>query len=129
MISSVSPETGRFPILPSPNGASAAQPTLCVCLYSTRASAFCAQLERMRSLTKQVDLLIADGGSTDGAIAPDVLSRYGVRALLTKRGLGKLGAQMRMALAYAMSAATKASSSWTATIRTILRRCPRFCNY
>jgi dolichol-phosphate mannosyltransferase len=61
-----------------------------------------AQLERMQPLTKHVDLLIADGGSTDGAVAPDVLTRYGVRALLTKRGPGRLSAQMRMALAYAM---------------------------
>ncbi len=28
-----------------------------------------AQLERMQPLTKQVDLIVADGGSTDGAVA------------------------------------------------------------
>lgn len=61
-----------------------------------------AQLERMQPLTKHVDVLIADGGSTDGAVAPDVLARHGVRALLTKRGPGRLSAQMRMGLAYAM---------------------------
>jgi glycosyltransferase involved in cell wall biosynthesis len=61
-----------------------------------------AQLERMRSLTKQVDLVIADGGSTDGAVAADVLAGHGVRALLTKTGPGRLSAQMRMALAYAL---------------------------
>jgi dolichol-phosphate mannosyltransferase len=61
-----------------------------------------AQLERMRSLTKQVDLVIADGGSNDGAVAPDFLAPNGVRALLTKRGPGRLSAQMRMALGYAM---------------------------
>jgi glycosyltransferase involved in cell wall biosynthesis len=61
-----------------------------------------AQLERMQPLAKQVDILLADGGSTDGAVAPDVLRRHGVHALLTKRGPGKLSAQMRMALAYAL---------------------------
>jgi glycosyltransferase involved in cell wall biosynthesis len=61
-----------------------------------------AQLERMQPLTKQIDLVLADGGSTDGAVAPDVLRRHGVHALLTKRGPGKLSAQMRMALAYAL---------------------------
>jgi glycosyltransferase involved in cell wall biosynthesis len=61
-----------------------------------------AQLERMQPLVKQVDLIIADGGSTDGAVAPEVLAKHGVRALLTKQGAGKLSAQMRMALAYAL---------------------------
>jgi dolichol-phosphate mannosyltransferase len=58
-----------------------------------------AQLERMQPLAKQVDIILADGGSSDGAVAPDILVRHGVRALLTKRGPGKLSAQMRMALA------------------------------
>ncbi len=35
-------------------------------------------------------------------VDPGVLRRYGVHALLTKRGPGKLSAQMRMALAYAL---------------------------
>jgi len=61
-----------------------------------------AQLERMQPLTKHVDIVLADGGSSDGAVAPDILKRHGVRALLTKRGPGRLSAQMRMALAYAL---------------------------
>lgn len=61
-----------------------------------------AQLARMQPLAKQVDLVLADGGSTDGAVAPALLRHHGVRALLTKRGPGKLSAQMRMALAYAL---------------------------
>lgn len=61
-----------------------------------------AQLERMQSLTSQIDIIIADGASSDGAVAPEVLVRRGVRALLTKRGPGRLSAQMRMALAYAL---------------------------
>src|SRR6516162_8841121 len=61
-----------------------------------------AQLERMQSLTSQIDIAIVDGGSSDGAVAPEFLARHGVRALLTKRDPGRLSAQMRMALAYAL---------------------------
>jgi hypothetical protein len=61
-----------------------------------------AQVKRMQPLAAQVDILIADGGSTDGALTPDFLVKHGVRALLTKCGPGRLSAQMRMALAYAL---------------------------
>lgn len=59
-------------------------------------------LERMRSLhlMDTIDVLIADGGSMDGSLEEDYLRTIGVRALLTKLGLGKLSAQMRMAMAY-----------------------------
>ncbi len=61
-----------------------------------------AQLERMRGIAHLVDIVIADGGSTDGSTAESHLAPLGVRALLTKTGLGKLSAQMRMAMAWAM---------------------------
>jgi hypothetical protein len=48
------------------------------------------------------DVIIADGGSTDGSLNLDFLREHGVRALLTKTGAGKLSAQMRMAFAFAM---------------------------
>jgi hypothetical protein len=60
------------------------------------------QLRAMQPLTRTADLIIADGGSTDGSLAPDFLQSCGVRALLTKRGPGKLSAQMRMALAWGL---------------------------
>jgi dolichol-phosphate mannosyltransferase len=60
------------------------------------------QLEKMRPLAGQVDIVIADGGSTDGSLAEERLREAGVRALLTKTGPGKLSAQMRMAMAYAL---------------------------
>ena len=60
------------------------------------------QLQKMKPLTAMLDIVIADGGSTDGSLAREFLQSCGVRALLTKRGPGKLSAQMRMALAWCM---------------------------
>jgi dolichol-phosphate mannosyltransferase len=62
------------------------------------------QLKKMKPLSKSIDIIVADGGSTDGSLEPDFLQTVNVRALLTKKGPGKLSAQMRMALAYALAA-------------------------
>ena len=48
------------------------------------------------------DILLLDGGSTDGSTDPDFLRSQGVRALLVKTGKGKLSAQLRMGYAYAL---------------------------
>ena len=61
-----------------------------------------AQLGRMRPLAHMADIIIADGGSTDDSLAETALRDAGVRALLVKEGPGKLSAQMRMALAFAL---------------------------
>lgn len=60
------------------------------------------QLMVMRQFAGQVDIIIADGGSTDGSLDLAYLKQMGVRALLTKKGPGKLSAQMRMAFAYVL---------------------------
>src|ERR1700732_2332330 len=61
-----------------------------------------AQLGRMRPLAGLADVIIADGGSTDGSLVVEHLSDCGVRTLLVKRGAGRLGAQLRMGLAYGL---------------------------
>jgi glycosyltransferase involved in cell wall biosynthesis len=61
------------------------------------------QLQQMQALTELGDLVIADGGSTDGSLAADFIEPLGVRTLLTKTGPGRLSAQMRMAFAYSMN--------------------------
>ena len=48
------------------------------------------------------DILICDGGSTDGSVAPEILIPLHVRAYLTKLGPGKQGAQLRMGLWWAL---------------------------
>ena len=60
------------------------------------------QLAVMSSLTDRFDVVVADGGSTDGSLDLPSLRKWGVRALLTKTGPGKLSAQMRMAFAWAL---------------------------
>lgn len=52
---------------------------------------------------EQVDVVIADGGSTDGSVESGFLLGAGVRARLTKLGPGRQGAQFRMALAWALA--------------------------
>ena len=51
------------------------------------------QLERMRPLADLADVVVADGGSTDGSLRLPALRPLGVRALLTKLGPGGLSAQ------------------------------------
>lgn len=60
------------------------------------------QLERMRSVQAPLDVVLADGGSTDGSTDDQLLASLGVSALLVKQGPGKLSAQMRMALAWCL---------------------------
>ncbi|MGN0975497.1 MAG: glycosyltransferase family 2 protein [Gemmiger sp.] len=49
------------------------------------------------------DIILCDGGSTDGSMAPDTLALYGVNTLLIKTGPGKQGAQLRMGIHYALA--------------------------
>ncbi|MEO6876904.1 MAG: glycosyltransferase family 2 protein [Gemmatimonadaceae bacterium] len=60
------------------------------------------QLEQMAPLAEQIDIVVADGGSTDASLEPRALAAMGVRALLVKRSSGKLSAQMRMAFAFGL---------------------------
>jgi len=60
------------------------------------------QLRRIAEAGLPVDVVIADGGSTDGSLDPDFMLEVGVRAVLTKTGPGKLSAQLRMAYAWCL---------------------------
>ena len=48
------------------------------------------------------DIVICDGGSTDGSMKQETLQLYHVNTLLTKTGPGKQGAQLRMGIAWAL---------------------------
>lgn len=49
-----------------------------------------------------VDVIICDGGSTDGTTKPELLISYGVNSILTKHDTGKLSAQLRMGYWWAL---------------------------
>lgn len=61
------------------------------------------QLRRIQVAAPEVDIIIADGGSTDGSTSPERLLELGVTTLLTKTGPGKLSAQLRMAIHHCLS--------------------------
>ncbi|MBY0514563.1 MAG: glycosyltransferase family 2 protein [Gemmataceae bacterium] len=76
----------------------------CVCVFVINENGkLHKQLAAMRDHTANVDVVIADGGSTDGSTDHDRLRVLGVNTLLTKTGPGKLGAQMRMAFDWALA--------------------------
>lgn len=54
------------------------------------------------ALAETLDIIIVDGGSTDGSLALDALTSKGVTGLLVKTGPGKLSAQLRCAYAFAL---------------------------
>lgn len=60
------------------------------------------QVEQMRAYASTVDILIVDGGSTDGSIDPSYFFERGVRAVFVKKGPGKQSAQLRIGIAHAL---------------------------
>lgn len=61
-----------------------------------------AQLERMATVARMPDVVVTDGGSTDGSMDVRWLHQHGVRALLVKRGPGRVGSQLRIGFAYCL---------------------------
>jgi glycosyltransferase involved in cell wall biosynthesis len=61
-----------------------------------------SQLQLVRDSQLPVDVIVADGGSTDGSLDRQFLSGAGIYAVLIKNGPGKLSAQLRMAYAWCL---------------------------
>lgn len=79
--------------------------TYCLCIpVINEGEKIKKQLERAKkyNVDKIVDIIICDGGSTDGSLNLKFLKEMGVSVLLTKKDTGKLSAQLRMGYAYAL---------------------------
>src|SRR3990167_5431711 len=75
----------------------------CVCVFViNEGERVQKQLKKMAKYSQLLDIIVADGGSTDGSLEAGFLKSTNVRTLLTKTGPGKLSAQIRMAFAYAL---------------------------
>ena len=53
-------------------------------------------------VSKHVDIVICDGGSTDGSLEDERLKKMQVNTLLVKKDEGKQGAQLRMGISWAL---------------------------
>jgi dolichol-phosphate mannosyltransferase len=75
----------------------------CICIFViNEGEKIRQQLRSMQAIAQSIDVIIADGGSSDGSLDLDFLKTVNVRVLLTKKDTGKLSAQMRMVFAYAL---------------------------
>lgn len=92
-------------------------PSADIQVFAPRRAEFCVCIpiinegERIRTqlrtmaqqhIAEHADILILDGGSSDGSTEPEFLKAQGVRALLVKTGPGRLSAQLRMGYAFAL---------------------------
>lgn len=77
----------------------------CVCVFViNEGEKLLGQLARMQPVCQGLaDVVVADGGSTDGSTELKRLGTLGVNTLLVKTGPGKLGSQMRMAFDWALT--------------------------
>jgi dolichol-phosphate mannosyltransferase len=77
----------------------------CVCIpIINEGERIKAELERAfkHDVHKVCDIIICDGGSTDGCTELEALKSLGVNTLLTKKDTGKQGAQLRMGMWWAL---------------------------
>ena len=75
----------------------------CVCIFIiNEGERFLKQLNGMAYLGEKVDIVVADGDSTDGSTSHNRLMECNVNTLLVKKSSGKLGSHMRMAYSWAL---------------------------
>lgn len=57
---------------------------------------------QVAGISNYVDIVICDGGSSDGSTAEEILKNLSVNTLLTKQDSGKQGAQLRMGIFWSL---------------------------
>ena len=75
---------------------------------------------------KMADIILCDGGSTDGSMKPDTLQLYGVNTLLVKTSAGRQGAQLRMGLHFALARGYKGFLTIDGNNKDSIEDVPRF---
>lgn len=53
-------------------------------------------------IDRKIDIVLCDGGSTDGSIEANRMKKLGVNTILVKKDIGKQGAQLRMGISWAL---------------------------
>lgn len=86
------------------------------------------ELERAQKagVSSVADIVICDGGSTDGCTERNRLIQLGVTALLTKRDSGKQGAQLRMGIWWALQQGYKGVITIDGNDKDSIEDVPRF---
>src|SRR6185503_8939466 len=76
----------------------------CICIpIINEGEKFKTQIKKMKKYAHLADIIILDGGSSDGSTNKTFLKTHGVRALLVKKSLGKQGTQLRMGFSYSLT--------------------------
>ena len=78
------------------------------------------------AVDRLVDIILCDGGSTDGSMKPETLKLYGVNTLLIKESAGKQGAQLRMGLHFALGRGYKGVLTIDGNNKDSIEDVPRF---
>jgi dolichol-phosphate mannosyltransferase len=86
-----------------------------------------AQLGRMKDIAATIDVIIADGGSSDGSLDEAFLRAQNVQSLLIKEDGGKLGAQLRLAYSFALAAGYEGIITVDGNGKDSIETIPEFC--
>ena len=81
---------------------------------------------KKHSISDYVDIVICDGGSTDGCTDEKKLKKLGVNTLLVKLDDGKQGAQLRMGICWALNRGYKGIITIDGNNKDSIENVPRF---